>query len=319
MFRGKSILCCVIALTVSMSYQSITYANGGGQELTDMANEFVSYNKTDIENDGLHIVNENGALYNKNRYEENIKGWSYDNLGNLYYSNEDGVLLKDARNEDGLYFNEDGRLHNKYSDNLTGYLDMARRFERGDKVKFKRQEDLLDFFEYYSLNYKLLDYKCEYIVHQDNEGKYWASLDKNKIYSRDELRHKILDMFGTIDKDLSDYDKLLEVSKRIADNMEYDRSYIDLDLNKALTDKKGVCWHFTKIAKVLLEEAEVQTEVMIGFMDNESHMWVRCLVDGKWLYSDPTLAKSMWWNYSNIAYSIIRESYRPIRNVRFVQ
>lgn len=95
----------------------------------------------------------------------------------------------------------------------------------------------------------------------------------------------------------------------------YDLDYINADLQTSLTTEKGVCRHYTKCLKALLDDAGIQNEIMVGYYNGSGHMWLRCLIDDEWIYVDPTAAKQIWWNYSNIPYQTVVEHYIPARSI----
>lgn len=311
MHYKKKLLITLASVMLSMNFNIISFADE--LNVKPIVKEFLDLKELSMNSDGLHIVNDNGTLYIKDKEDKLEIGLSYDNNGDLYYTGEDGKLLLNGYNEYGMYFDEYGKYINKSTQNKEEYIELSKRFEDGNRVYFNTENELLNFLEYYSLQYRLIDYDGEYYVYTEDNGQYSTALSKGQYYDREHLRHTIISKFGTLDNEVSDYDKLLDVCKKISSVMEYDLGYTSLSLEKALADNKGVCWHFSKIAKILLDEAGIENEIMIGYYEGNSHMWLRSLIDGKWAYIDPTLAGSAWWSYSNMAYRTFIDSYKPIK------
>lgn len=243
--------------------------------------------------------------------------------GELYFSPAgwDSKVLKSGRNEAGILFGKDGEMVNpiyegKYVD--SGIDGLAARFEQGERLTFPGRQEVLNFLEYYTYGYRLGFPAGEYnLAHTDGNG-YSVMLGESMRYDRQSVRSLILSEVGPLSGD-TPYEKIYDACRKL-DGWEYDASYSTKPMDEAIRNRKGVCWHFAKVAAVLLEDAGFETEIMVGLVDNygttgDAHEMLRCKVDGKWIYVDPTLFQTTGRWYANMSYSLFTLNFKAIRGV----
>lgn len=214
----------------------------------------------------------------------------FDSYGNVYYAESDGyhtgkakykVFLDGNRVKSSSEFDVDGRFEELASEVYNGkYIDL-------DSV-----EEAEEFFNYfcnvYSLGIygRLLWYQYEDKVKLKSYTKFDNTLEQTT--------KNIVDKFGLPSGENS-YALIYDACKRVS-KMKYDSSYVNEDLDTALTKNAGVCWHMAKYLCVLLKESGLESECVSGVYSRSDgdmeHMWVRTKIDGKWIYSDPTLFRS---------------------------
>jgi len=201
--------------------------------------------------------------------------------------------------------------------NLDGKLELSERYVKGEKLYFNSISDFDEFLKYYVMQYELNCIYKHFKYNIEADGKITSILDKNQRYHREAIKGKIINKFG-LPVGESNYEKIYNICLEIT-NMDYSLNFIMKDLDTALNDNSCVCWHYAKIAAILLNESGIYTEVVFGSLESnitEGHMWIRCLVDEKWIYADPTLCKSAWLGYSNIDYALYTKLYSAEKHLQ---
>lgn len=256
-------------------------------------------------NGNTYIVKSDGTI----KY-----GWQYDNNGNLYYITEGTGMIRSGTNKDGIYFADNGCFVNPSMKNIEVNNDLSRRFEAGETLRFPNKDKLLDFLEYYSVQYRYMDDASDFEIINHGNGSKSITIPANRKYDRELLISNIMEKFGPLEGN-TPYEKIVDGCQKITNTIDYDLNYINTDLQTSLTEEKGVCRHYTKCLKVLLDDAGIQNEIMVGYQNGNGHMWLRCFIDEEWVYVDPTAAKQIWWNYCNIPYQIFVDNYTPARSI----
>lgn len=305
----KYILTGTIAFTILFGNVSSAYAEvnpevvASFQELKELSKTEAGLTYQDIDGH-TYIVDKNGSI----KY-----GWQYDSKGNLYYISSDG-MIRSASNTDGIYFSQDGCFINPSMINPEKNLELSKRFENGETLKFSSKDEILDFLEYYSVQYRYQNDAYDFEIMNHGDGSKSITIPESRKYDREALINDILTKFGPLEGN-SPYEKILDGCQKITNTINYDLDYINADLQTSLTTEKGVCRHYAKCLKVLLDDAGIQNEIMVGYYNGSGHMWLRCLIGDEWVYVDPTAAKQIWWNYSNIPYQTVVEHYIPARSI----
>lgn len=259
---------------------------------------------------GLHLGEKSGVLYNLDKNDNIVYGYSYDLNGNIYFTNyltngpgsADIGILRGEEGENGVYFDENGHLLNpsmpiNYSNkeeigngiviqDIIDYKALAEEFETEGSIKFKNLKETEDFLEYYILQYSLDNlkadkYKLERVSILNLDGKelevgYRLTFGGN-ITEREEVINAIFSYFGKIEGNTTQ-EKMYDVCNKLEELMEYDLTYEPSSLLESIKSGKGVCWQYAKIAKILLDDAGVDNELMIGYLNGnrrEAHAWLR--------------------------------------------
>ncbi len=258
--------------------------------------------------------------------EQFTQGWNCDLRGNLYYVDGKEGIIRDGTNSDGLYFNSDGIYISPSYDPDGTKKELAEKFSEGERVTFETESDLADFWDYWDLQ-EMLNANTDSCKRTTNaDGTYSLKIPDEKSYCYDKiaLKDKIVEKFESgpwaeaklTGENVSD--KVLTACGLIWSKLSYDLNYSNVSMENALDDGRGVCWHYARAAKVLLEDAGIYTETMavttnLLSSDKTSgnlHMIIRCWDGEKWIYSDPTI---MW---DNIPYKDFVKYYNVKRIAR---
>ena len=318
MQKYKKILYALL-LSFSLINTTPIYAS----EYTEFVNNLVYLRDLNTTNDGNHLKEINGYSYIVDKNDNICYGYSYDEYGNLYYTEENSTtgILKSNVNQDGIWFDENGIYTNPSTIEIDKNKALSEEFEQTGSVTFNSNEEVLNFLEYYSIQYRLYDEVFNYPIQNKSTSENGISTETHTItmpneskYDRNAVLNNIHNTFIPLRGD-TPYEKLFDVCKQIKETMTYDLDYQHADLETAIINKRGVCWHYAKIAKVLLEDAGIQTEIMMGNLNGNGHMWIRCFIDGKWCYVDPTATQTSWWDYSNLPYNKFIKEYLPLRYI----
>ena len=132
----------------------------------------------------------------------------------------------------------------------------------------------------------------------------------DNAYDRDSMVTQIRNKFGPLEG-TNEYEKIYDACEKIRTTLDYDISFAHSPLQECLDSNIGVCWHYAKIVSLLLDDAGIYNELVFGKYGESTdyHMWLRCKVDGKWIYTDPTLYKSCGWSFYNINYDLYADEY----------
>lgn len=259
-----------------------------------------------------HWEEADGNWYYKDESGQTKYGKFYDDDGNIYDtgSNTDGRIILSGKNSSGEEFGPDGRLINKGVKGEERYQHMSGEYEKKKKIKFDGINDFLDFLEYYQTQYTLNDINLEFSLNTNS----LTSTIGTYTYDREAVVKQILDKFGTL-KGENDYEKIYDACEKIRTTFDYDLSYMKRSLPDSLSDNIGVCWQYSKIVSLLLDDAGIYNEIVAGKYKGAdyNHMWIRCKVDDKWIYTDPTMFQSIGWSYYNINYQFYVDNYTNLK------
>lgn len=250
----------------------------------------------------------NGKWYYKDDLGNVLAGRYIDEFGDIYDTegNYDNSIIVSGKNSLGESFDHNGREINPSMVNSDLYQYMVIQYENGETLRFNAQTDFLQFIEYYTVQYRLSTYNAPYQLIQKNDFLTSTLADEYR-YDREYIVNKIFTRFGTVVGN-NDYDKIIDACDRVS-QIIYDDSNTYCDVNSCIDTNKGVCWHYAKIASVLLDGAGIYNELMAGNFQGSSHMWLRCKVDDKWVYVDPVNYKSGSHSYANINYQDYLKNY----------
>jgi len=133
------------------------------------------------------------------------------------------------------------------------------------------------------------------------------------------MRQKIISHFGVPEGD-NVHELILSACDKIS-VMNYNVNYARTNMDKALEENTGVCWHYIKSFKVLLEEVGFESESIYVYMNGRDtgHIISRIWDGDKWVYVDPTNYKAVSREYCNVNYLLVENSYIPFLNIGYVQ
>lgn len=185
----------------------------------------------------------------------------------------------------------------------------AEKFEKGETLSFATQEEVKDFLNFYAIDYRLSDYeKYQMAAYSDHVE---ISLKPEQRYDRESVKAQILSTYGQLEGTTA-LELISDACKRIDDKLTYDVNYQYTSMTEALQNGRGVCWHYAKSASVLLEAANIETELVYAKYEGVTHMLLKCNVNGEWIYADPTFTETDM-KYSNITAEEFATMYVPAR------
>jgi hypothetical protein len=294
------ILCCGLSCVFGLE----SYANAISDNLVKMNENHLEYVQPELKE------NEYGYTYNYDKNGNILFGYSFDSVGNIYYTEPESVgpsankvgVLKNTTDKNGLSYDESGHLINPMTYNLENWKDTFDSFENGEVMYFDTWNEVDKYLSCYFLQYALDTIYPEQVAQWKCKDGKWQ-VYRTKTYDRESMINAIREKYGELDGDTVD-EKLVSVYEKLKDT-GYDLDYVRKSVSESLIDNKAVCWHYAKIAKVLLDDAGINSEVWWGKLVNSSpgmaHTWLRINED-KYYYCDPTVGYSDYWNV-DLSYS----------------
>lgn len=130
-----------------------------------------------------------------------------------------------------------------------------------------------------------------------------------------ELKEKVNSFYLSLDSDMSEFARELEIHDYILKNCEYDES-VDFtsqenyektdafDVYGALVNGVAVCEGYSRAFELLCNGVGIRCINLIGTSQDELHMWSAVVLDGDWYYVDTTWDdiedKAFMYDYFNI-------------------
>lgn len=185
------------------------------------------------------FAEKNGLIYCMDQNGQIIIGTFYDEEGNLYKTDGQGMLFNGRDENKQTYI--DGVLINPGTERNVGInKDLSMKLESGETLIFDSYEEAYQFLEYYYGQYQLYKQICPCeidTIYENGESKY--SISYSKAYDRERVAALIDNTFGPVEGDTAQ-EKILDVLLKLR-NMEYDISYQYETLERSLIDMKGCC------------------------------------------------------------------------------
>lgn len=165
-------------------------------------------------------------------------------------------------------------------------ISEAQQLESGETLAFGSLDELKGFLRFYVEDYRLYDY-VQYKYGKSADGKATLALEAAQLYDRDSVEAQILATFGAA-QGTTAAEKAAYTSKLVYNKMSYDVNYQYTSMDKAIADRTGVCWHYAKIAMIMLNKAGVDCEVQTVKYQGVQHALCKCVDEvGEVFYIDP--------------------------------
>lgn len=223
--------------------------------------------------------------------------------GDIFYSEDSTTFFVNGVGKDGCVYDENGKQINTLNFVRDKYLPILESTE-GDTISFDSLEELNTFICWFQL--ERMDHQGDswtYSTVAQKNGETKLVVAKNLFTERakplSEAYYKLVD---DITAQLIPGDSVSSVCTHavnlVARTLDYDKSYTNMTMDTAIADGKGVCYHYVKILRDVLEKYGLQTEILYGNMldgeRDETHVWVRVWDEenGQWIYRDPTRAST---------------------------
>lgn len=218
-------------------------------------------------------------------------GYSIDDAtGDIHYVDDKGVEAKNTQ-VNGVYFAPDGNMINYGTNNKDYYTELSELYEKGETLELNL-DDSIAWIQFYTDQYRLdeddLQGIHKYRGPKNDEIAYTFNIGDN-TYDKEYIKQVVFNRYGHIDKNKSNLKKCREALDKISTSGVYDDTYNCVDLDVAIEHRKMVCWHVAKIFKILMEDADVETEALTVKTSGDYHEICRWKDENnKWHYSDPT-------------------------------
>lgn len=165
-------------------------------------------------------------------------------------------------------------------------------YENGQAVTFTDDQDLWEWEEYYSRNYRLWDeeiWGVEAVQGPQQRTVRWRAQNTGKAYDREALRNQVLQIYGE-PAGSNSREKVYDAMERLRERVIYDGTVQFASLKYAVQSGKMVCWQMARCMKILLEEAGVQSEILVVYDKRAQgdHTLIRWKEEGEWRYIDPS-------------------------------
>lgn len=276
------------AMIIGQAMPAVAMTIATRKENTDFTNVY-AYNLTNQATYAKQIPED--ADYSKGIY-------ILDDLGNVHLAADSEHIYAGGLGIDNQYYDESGNrvnclsyIKNKY---YTKYLQTG----ENSSVRFENKADMTLFMYYYIMEYATNQSLAYTYTHYDN-AKY-VDLNKTEITKfpttlSEAYQNAVAEDVAKIDLTKPFNERLIQAVNLTYDRFTYDETYTDADINQAITDKKGVCFHFAKYFNSLMKTLGYETGYEIGCMNgqqnpNNIHVWntIKDPEMGKTYYADTT-------------------------------
>lgn len=220
-------------------------------------------------------------LYLFNNEKEEDSSINY----NANFSVDEIEYIEDA-NKDDLYIKLEKAL---LEGDSKVNIDISSLFIESDKI-FSMLESISyenpEVMYYKGAEYSFGKIKLFYSKSAEDIKKHQIQIrDKRKIFFKNNIK-----------EDMSDYEKVITIHDYILENGQYDsrlfsegevppESYSTYGI---LALGVGVCESYAKSMKYLLDEAGIESMIVIGSSKGENHAWNLVNIEGEYYHIDPT-------------------------------
>ena len=191
-----------------------------------------------------------------------------------------------------VYAKDEMELKNHSMQNVEQNRQRSIAYESGQVVKFTDDQDLWEWEEYYSRNYRLWDeeiWGVERIDGPEAQTSRWKARNTGVSYDREALWRMVLQTYGNAAGE-NECEVLYDAVRRLREKTVYDGSVIFASLKYAVESGKMVCWQMARCVKILLEDAGIEAEILVVYDKRAAgdHTLLRWKDAGGWHYTDPS-------------------------------
>ena len=216
----------------------------------------------------------------------------YDKSGNVYYQDTDGQSYIDGLAPNHYAYDKNGAQMNSLYAVRDKYIVKFNSASASDAIVFDSFKDRDVFISWYQLEVGI---EQGNVIHWSRTADNKAKIRKQEFLkipsTKDpEYTKKVASIVNKLNEYPSQNEKILKATELVANTFTYDCDYMTLDINKAVKDGKGVCYHYAKLLHDVFDAAGIKNELMLGStsMSNRSHVWNRAYDDenNTWVYAD---------------------------------
>ena len=118
--------------------------------------------------------------------------------------------------------------------------------------------------------------------------RYSEEIAPSSVENIQKADYMIGQLMDELSQPMTDADRIDRISEWICDHLSYDNDYIYVGPADALSDGKGVCWHYAYLFKALCEDAGIECKVIEGDTNRGRHAWNEVICNSQTYYFDLT-------------------------------
>lgn len=176
----------------------------------------------------------------------------------------------------------------------NNYLhDLSNELAETGIMYFESKEDASLTADYYATRYSLLGQGSNLTMHYtgtpNEDGTYTHLLTVPTETDQNEKMRRIVKAIGTINQGrMNNFEYAETICYMAHDYFTYDGSCTSDSMMTALENRKGVCYHISHAAYVLLNYQGIPTRLVSGTNNGNKHVWLEATIDGVLYTLDPT-------------------------------
>ena len=221
-----------------------------------------------------------------------------DNMGQIHLAADKDHIYVGGFGMDGQYYDPDGNRMNAMEYIRRKYYPKYANAGEEQSIAFRGKTDMTLFVYWYEMEYASgQGVTYNYTYHNGSKEVYLkkSELSKYPTDFGEEYQSAIVEDAGKIDNTKPFTERVMDAVELTNARFTYDRTYTMTDINQALADGKGVCFHYAKYLHGLLEAMGLESGYEVGSMDyaedpSNMHVWntVKDPETGKTYYADAT-------------------------------
>lgn len=205
--------------------------------------------------------------------------YTCDAEGNIRCKAADGSYYVNGVGTDGYIYDENGIRLNTVEYIGRKYYERVKNASEEELIKFDNKTDADLFMHWFVLN------QCQeqgWVYHTINLKRGGTAIAKSEIAEHatktDEraLNSKVDEIVSSISSDASEVTKINAAQRLVEQCFSYDQEALYLDMNDAIKEKRGVCFHYTKLLHSVLDRLGIPNSIVYGTLDNTAHCWNQC-------------------------------------------
>lgn len=198
-------------------------------------------------------------------------------------------------------------------------LDAILQQEKSVKVSTDDTEVLDHAYTAVNADYGGLFWVSGYMYTKHTMGDKVTSIDfspnytvdkEERIKLQEQIDQKVDEILSGISDDEDDYEKVKYVFETLIEEADYDKeSENNQNIISVFVDGKTVCQGYACATQYLLKLLDIQSAVVTGKANGESHAWNIVRMDGNYYYVDTTWGNSRYLNEENSEKKYVNYNY----------
>lgn len=211
--------------------------------------------------------------------------------GLIYLKNNENTIFAGGIAVDGRIYNESGAQENTLSYIGNKYSEQYDNAKQNTFLEFDSLAELNIFINWMQLEYS--DHQgVPFIYHYNSDGSCQirkSEVEKLLTTHGGDISPVLTELSSQIPPHYTLEEKADMANILVARYLTYDSEYESASMERALQDKKGVCYHYAKLLKGVLNDCGIQAEYMIGDFEGVGmHCWLRIYdsENNRYMYRD---------------------------------